>query len=75
MSSIPLSVPNINGNEWKYLKECLDTEWISSAGRFVDLFEKKIGKYTESKHAVACVNGTSALQISLKLSGVAQVMK
>ena len=52
-------------------KECLDTEWISSAGRFVDLFEKKIGKYTESKHAVACVNGTSALQISLKVSGVA----
>ncbi len=71
MSSIPLSVPNINGNEWKYLKECLDTEWISSAGRFVDLFEKNIGKYTKSKHAVACVNGTSALQISLKISGVA----
>ena len=38
---IPLSVPNICGNEWKYVKDCLDTEWVSSAGQYVDLFEKK----------------------------------
>ena len=36
---IPLSAPNISGNEWKYIKECLDTEWVSSAGKYVDIFE------------------------------------
>jgi len=70
MYKIPLSVPTINGNEWKYVKECLDTEWVSSAGKYVDLFERKIAKYTGAKFAVACVNGTSALQVSLRLAGV-----
>ena len=68
--SIPLSVPSINGNEWQYLKECLDTEWVSSAGKYVDLFEKKIAEYTGSKYAVSCVNGTSALQVALRLTGI-----
>ena len=67
---IPLSVPNISGNEWQYIKECLDTGWVSSAGKYVDLFEKKILEYTGAKHAIACVNGTSALQVSLHLTGV-----
>jgi len=67
---IPLSVPNISGNEWKYVKECLDTEWVSSAGKYVDLFEQKIAKYAFAKYTVACVNGTSALQVSLRLAGV-----
>ncbi len=67
---IPLSVPHICGNEWKYIKECLDTEWVSSAGKYVDLFESKISEYTGSKFAVACVNCTSALMLSLKLVGV-----
>jgi len=67
---IPLSVPSINGKEWDYVKECLDTEWVSSAGEFVDIFEEKIADYCGSKFAIACVNGTSALQISLQLSGV-----
>ena len=70
MSRIPLSVPSFKGNEWKYVKECLDTEWVSSAGKYVDLFEQKIAEYTGSKYAVACVNGTSALQVSLRLVGV-----
>ena len=68
--SIPLSVPNIHGNEWQYVKDCLDTEWVSSAGKYVDLFEQKIAAYTGAKHAVSCVNGTSALQVSLQLAGV-----
>ena len=68
--SIPLSVPKISGNEWEYVKECIDTEWVSSAGKYVDLFEKKIAKYTGVKNAVACVNGTSALQVSIRLAGV-----
>ena len=68
--SIQLSVPNICGNEWQYVKECLDTEWVSSAGKYVDLFEQKIAEYTGSKYAIACVNGTAAIQVSLRLAGV-----
>ena len=67
---IPLCVPTLKGNEWKYLKECIDTEWVSSAGKYVDLFEQNISEYTGSKYAVACVNGTSAIQVSLRLAGV-----
>ena len=67
---IALHEPLISGNEWKYLKECLDTEWVSSAGKYVDLFEEKIAEYTGARYAVACVNGTSALQVSLRLAGV-----
>ena len=67
---LPLSVPSISGNEWKYVKECLDTEWVSSGGKYVDLFEEKICEYTGAKLAVACVNGTSALHVSLRLAGV-----
>jgi perosamine synthetase len=67
---IPLSVPSLKGNEWQYVKECIDTEWVSSAGKYVDLFEQNIAEYTGSKYAVACVNGTAALQVSLRLAGV-----
>lgn len=67
---IPLSVPEISGNEWKYVKECLDTGWVSSVGSFVDRFEEAICQYTGAKYAVACVNGTAALHISLILAGV-----
>tara|TARA_S200000501_G_C20867952_1_gene762838 strand:+ start:3743 stop:4900 length:1158 start_codon:yes stop_codon:yes gene_type:complete len=70
MSNIPLSVPTLDGNEWKYIKECLDTNWVSSAGKYVELFEKKVCDFTKSKYAIACVNGTSAIHISLKLAGV-----
>ena len=70
MYKIPLSVPSLNGNEMQYVKECIDTEWISSAGKYVDLFEQKITEYTGSKFAVACVNGTAAIQVSLRLAGV-----
>ena len=51
------------------MKECLDSGWIST-GKYTSLFQSKIAKYTKSKYAVACVNGTSALQLSLRLSGV-----
>jgi aminotransferase in exopolysaccharide biosynthesis len=67
---ISLSEPFIFGLEYKYIKECLDTGWVSSAGRFVDLFEDKIANYTGAKFAVACSNATSALFISLKILGV-----
>ena len=67
---IPLSIPNIAGNEWKYVKECLDTGWISSAGTYVNKFEEAIQNYTGVKYAIACMNGTAGLQVSLKLSQV-----
>ena len=67
---IPLSVPHIAGNEWQYIKECIDTAWVSSAGSYVGRFEESICQYTGAKHAIACVNGTAALHISLILSGV-----
>jgi perosamine synthetase len=67
---IPLSVPNIAGNEWKYIKECLDTNWVSSVGSYVTLFENKMAEFCGVKKAVAVSNGTSALHISLVLAGV-----
>ncbi len=67
---IPLSIPYLDGNEWKYIKECLDTNWVSSVGSYVNLFEEKVAAYVGSKYAVATSNGTAALHISLILSGV-----
>ena len=67
---IPISVPHIAGNEWKYIKECLDTEWVSSVGKYVDRFEEDICKFTGARYAVACVNGTAALHVALRLVGV-----
>jgi len=67
---IPLSAPSLKGNEWKYVKECLETEWVSSAGTYVDTFEKNIADYLGARYAVACVNGTSALHIALLVAEV-----
>jgi perosamine synthetase len=68
--AIPLHEPSFGGNEWAYIKECLDTRWVSSAGKFVDLFEKQLAAYTGAKQAVAVVNGTAALHVCLKVAGV-----
>ena len=62
---ITLSKPNISDNELKYVKECLDTGWISSAATYADKFEDLIQRY-----AVECMNGTAGLQFSLNLTGV-----
>lgn len=69
---IPLSIPTLNGNEWKYVKECLDSGWISSAGPFVERFEKAIASKVKASYAVAVVNGTAALHIALLSCGVAR---
>ena len=69
---IPLSVPNLNGNEWKYIKECLDTNWVSSVGSYVDKFEKALVNYTGCKYAISTVNGSAALHVSMLLAGVKQ---
>jgi aminotransferase in exopolysaccharide biosynthesis len=67
---IGLHEPTFDGNEWVYLKECLDSTYVSSVGKFVDRFESDLAKYTGSKYAVSVVNGTAALHISLILAGV-----
>jgi perosamine synthetase len=67
---VALHEPSFNGNEWKYLKECLDSTFVSSVGQFVDRFERDLEAYTGAKHAVATVNGTAALHVALQLAGV-----
>ncbi len=68
--TITLHSPTFNGKEKKYLTECIDSTFVSSVGKYVDLFEEKMEKYTGTKKAVACVNGTNALHLALKLLGV-----
>jgi aminotransferase in exopolysaccharide biosynthesis len=67
---VPLHAPVFKGNEKKYLDDCIDSTFVSSVGKFVDLFEEKAAIYTGAKKAVACVNGTSALHLALQLVGV-----
>ena len=67
---IPLSVPSIHGNEWKYVKDCLDSGWVSSVGAYVDSFERSLVDYTGSPYAVATASGTAALHVSLLASGI-----
>jgi perosamine synthetase len=67
---IALHEPHFGGNEWAYVKECIDTGWVSSAGKFVDKFESMLAEYTGVKRAIAVVNGSAALHIALKLVGV-----
>lgn len=68
--TIPLCVPQIRGNEWTYIKECLDTNWVSSVGAFVDRFEQALADYLGAKHAVATCNGTAALHVALLVAGI-----
>ena len=67
---IPLSVPEIRGNEWAYVKECLDTGWVSSVGPFVERFEREVADFVNTRFGVAAANGTSALHIALLVAGV-----
>ena len=67
---VVLHEPSFNGNEWLYLKECLDSTFVSSVGKFVDRLEADLAAFTGAKYAVAVVNGTAALHIALKLAGV-----
>jgi perosamine synthetase len=67
---IPLCVPHISGNEWEYVKDCLDTGWVSSVGSYVTRFEKMTADYVGTQHAVAAVSGTAALHTALLVAGV-----
>jgi perosamine synthetase len=70
MKPIPLSVPQIEGNAWKYVKDCLDTNWVSSVGAYVGRFEDSVRDFTGARHAVAGVNGTACLHAALTVLGV-----
>jgi aminotransferase in exopolysaccharide biosynthesis len=65
-----LHEPSFEGNEWIYLKECLDSTYVSSVGKFVDKFESDLALYTGAKYAITATNGTAALHIALLLAGV-----
>lgn len=65
MDFIPVCVPFLNGNESKYVKDCIDTGWISSSGKYVKAFEESFASYCGSKYAVAVSNGTVAIHLAL----------
>ncbi|WP_116127824.1 LegC family aminotransferase [Lewinella sp. IMCC34183] len=67
---IPLSIPHLAGNEWTYVKECLDTGWVSTAGAYVGKFETAIADYTDSRFAISCMNGTAGLHTAMNLLGI-----
>ena len=66
----PLHEPQIGGQAWSYVKDCLDTGWVSSVGEYVRWFEEKLVETTGAGHAIATVSGTAALHICLLLAGV-----
>lgn len=65
-----LHEPRFSGNEQRYLEECIASTYVSSVGAYVERFEKELAAYTGARRAVAVVNGTAALQVSLQLAGV-----
>lgn len=67
---IPLHEPRFNGNEKKYILDAIDSTFVSSVGAYVDQFEEMMMNITKTQKAVAVVNGTSALQVALRLAGV-----
>ncbi len=69
-NKISLSEPFFNKDDYTLVKRCIQRGWVSTSGEYIEKFEKKISKYTGSKYAIATINGTTALQISIKLAGV-----
>jgi perosamine synthetase len=70
--AVSLHEPSFNANEWKYVKDCLDSGWVSSVGKYVDRFEQDLASYTGANYAIATVNGTAALHICYLLAGIQQ---
>jgi perosamine synthetase len=68
--TVALHEPRFAGQEWAYVKDCLDTGWVSSVGAYVDRFEAMLAETTGAAHAIATVNGTAALHVALRLAGV-----
>lgn len=72
MSFIPVNEPLLNGNEKKYLCECIDTGWISSEGPFVTEFEQKMSALAGRRHGIAVSNGTAALEVAVQALGIGE---
>lgn len=70
---IPVCVPLLKGKELEYLKDCVDSNWISSKGRYVDEFEKKFSGYCNCKYGVTTTNGTSSIHLALESIGLKKV--
>lgn len=70
---IPLSVPNLKGNEKAYTNKAIETEWVSTGGPYVNQFENVLADYVHTPAAVSCQNGTSGIHIALLLAGVTHV--
>jgi len=68
--NVYLHEPVFNGNEKKYINDAIDSTFVSSVGKYVDKFELDFSKFVNTNKCIAVVNGTSALQVALKLSGV-----
>jgi perosamine synthetase len=67
---IPVNTPLLDGNELKYVSECIETGWISSEGPFIKEFEEKFSQRVERKHGIAVANGTAALDIAIEALGI-----
>ena len=67
---IPVCEPSLIGKEWKYVKDCLKTNWISSSGKYIDLLEQKFAKFCNAEHGIACSNGTTAIHLALETIGI-----
>ena len=67
---IPIYEPFLNGNEKKYVNDCLDSSWISSRGKYISLFEDEIKNFVGRKFASSCSNGTTALDLAMKALGI-----
>lgn len=68
--TIPLCVPHLDGNEAKYLQDCVETNWVSSAGGYVDRFERGLAERVGREHSVATSSGTAALHLALRCLGI-----
>lgn len=72
MDFIPVNEPLLNGNEKRYLCECIDTGWISSEGPFVKQFEDKMSAVAGRKYGIAVANGTAALEVAMQAIGIGE---
>lgn len=69
---IPLSIPHLGGNELKYVTECIETGWVSSAGSYVTQFENMVAAFSGNKYGVAASSGTSGLHLAMHMLGIEQ---
>ena len=69
---IPLSIPHLGGNELKYVTDCIETGWVSSAGSYVTKFEELVAEYSENRYGIAASSGTSGLHLAMHMLGIEQ---